>query len=256
MSRRLSAHERPAATAGSAAISPAERLRLGRDPAQRPRGRRGSGRRRATTPPRSRGRLRGARAGYARSRRRRRPLLPVRPVKREIIEIVAEIGPGRTRGARRQVLRPQMPGELAVEMAVSRRASPEIEDRALVEASRRAHPLGSRSVVRRALDAEAFGASAQAEMQDEARPMVLKQARAQALATSVHSVGSTSVWSVQPERRLRVAASASSEPGRGILGGAGKRAEPGDEDARASHDVSGLTRLTHRREAQFRGARG
>ena len=38
------------------------------------------------------GRLRGGQAGCARNRRRRRPVLPARPVEREIIEIVAEIG--------------------------------------------------------------------------------------------------------------------------------------------------------------------
>ena len=41
-----------------------------------------------------------------------RPVLPACPVKREIIEIVAEIGSGRAGGDGRKVSRPQMPGEL------------------------------------------------------------------------------------------------------------------------------------------------
>jgi hypothetical protein len=45
------------------------------------------------------------------------------------------------------------------------------------------------------------------------------------------------------------------EPGRGILGGAGKRAKPGEKDARASHDI-GLNPAPASKESKFRRGRG
>ena len=76
-------------------------------------------------------------------------------------------------------------------------------------------------------------------MQDDARAMLLKQARAPR-----RNLGPFRRKHFGMERaagrRFHVG-ERFREPGRGILGGAGKRAEPGDEGARASHDVSGLT---------------
>jgi hypothetical protein len=45
------------------------------------------------------------------------------------------------------------------------------------------------------------------------------------------------------------------KPGRGILGGAGKRAEPREEDAWASHDI-GLNPAPASKGSKFREARG
>ena len=56
-------------------------------------------------------------------------------------------------------------------------------------------------------------------------------------------------------RGLAVSSELLHKPGRGILGGAGKRAEPREEDARASHDI-GLNPARTLEGSKFREVRG
>jgi hypothetical protein len=56
-------------------------------------------------------------------------------------------------------------------------------------------------------------------------------------------------------RGMAVARELLHKPGRGILGGAGKRAEPGEEDAGVSHDI-GLNPAPTSKGSKFREARG
>ena len=105
-----------------------------------------------------------------------RPVLPARPVKREIIEIVAEIGSRRARSDRREALRPQMPGELRGRNCRVQAAVGAIKDRAPVENGAARILPEVDQIVRRALNAEPLRALMQAEMQGQSRPMVLNQA--------------------------------------------------------------------------------
>src|SRR3974390_1736267 len=90
-------------------------------------------------------------------------------------------------------------------------------------------------IVRRTLDPKTFGALVQAQMQNEARLMLVHQVRPVRRHLCPFGgkhlgmkMAAETGGAVPPRKRLH-------KPGRGILGGAGKWAESSKEEARASH---------------------
>src|SRR5262245_27079818 len=184
-----------------------------------------------------------------------RSVLGARPVKREIIEIVAEIGSGRAGRNRRKASPAQMRGELG---SGNRRVEADvgaIKDRAPVENGPACILPEIDQIASRVLDAEAARALVQAEMQSEARPMVLNQSRTTSRDFGPFGGQNLAMKIVSETRRLALPRELLHEPGRGIFGGARERAEPGEEDARASHDI-GLNPAPASKGSKFRGARG
>jgi hypothetical protein len=148
-----------------------------------------------------------------------------------------------------------MPGELrsgncSVEAAVGA-----IKDRAPVENGAARILSDVDQIVRRALDAEPSRALVQAEMQRQAWPVVLNQAWPKPCNLSPLGGQDLGMKIASEMRGLAVSRELLHKPGRGILGGAGKWAEPREENARASHDI-GLNPAPASKGSKFRGAGG
>src|SRR5262249_5686558 len=105
-------------------------------------------------------------------------------------------------------------------------------------------------VVRRTLDAETFGAFTQAEMQDEARAMLVKEAGTESRDLRPFGGKHLSMQCAPKTGRRAVRCQRLCQPGRGIFGDTRKRAEPGNEQVPASHDF-GRSRAKRRREGHF-----
>src|SRR5262249_1462578 len=103
----------------------------------------------------------------------------------------------------------------------------------------RVHPCVNR-VVRETLDAEAFGALAQTEMQDEARPMSRKEAGTEPADLGPFGGKHIAVQRAFETRRVASFRQHLREPSGRVVGDAGKWAKSGNEHARASH-AFGLT---------------
>src|SRR5262249_29808089 len=105
-------------------------------------------------------------------------------------------------------------------------------------------------VVRETLDAKAFGALAQAEMQDEARPMSRKEAGTEPADLGPFGGKNIGAQRAFETRRARSLRQHLREPSGRIVGDAGKWANSGNEHARASH-AFGLNRPAWRRKVNF-----
>ncbi len=148
-----------------------------------------------------------------------------------------------------------MPGELRSGNCRVQAAVGVIQDRAPVENGAARILPEVDQIVRRALNAEPLRALMQAKMQGQSRPMLLNQAWPK--PRNLRPLGGQHFgMKIASELRgLAVSRELLHKPGRGILGGAGKRAEPREEDARASHDI-GLNPAPASKGSKFRGARG
>src|SRR6516162_3313813 len=179
-----------------------------------------------------------------------RRFLTARPIEGEIIEIIAEIGSRRARCSGGKGLRAQMLGEsrcrhLCVETRVFK------GERACCARHRAARILPQVDyVVRRTLDAETFGAFTQAEMQDEARAMLVKEVGTESRDLCPFGGKHLSLQCGPKTGRGVVRCQRLCQPGRGIFGDTRKRAEPGYEQVPASH-AFGLSRAKRRREGHF-----
>jgi len=92
-------------------------------------------------------------------------------------------------------------------------------------------------------------------MQGHARPVVLNQAWPKPPNLGPLGGQYLGMKIASETRGLAVSRELLHKPGRGILGGAGKWAEPREEDARASHDL-GLNPPPASKGSEFREARG
>jgi hypothetical protein len=148
-----------------------------------------------------------------------------------------------------------MPGELRSGNCRVEAVVGAIKDGAPVENSAACILPEVDQIVRRALDAKPSRALVQAEMQGQARPMVLNQAWPKPRNLGPLGGQDLGMKIASEMRRLAVSRELLHKPGRGILGGARKWAEPREEDARASHDI-GLNPAQASKGSKFREARG
>jgi hypothetical protein len=105
--------------------------------------------------------------------------LALRPFKREIVKEVAEIGAGGTGGGGGEAMLTQVLGEACRGKRRVETILPMLEDDARHEPDPSRIVLGPNPVVSGALDAETTGAAAQAEMQDQARLILMEEIGAQ-----------------------------------------------------------------------------
>jgi hypothetical protein len=92
-------------------------------------------------------------------------------------------------------------------------------------------------------------------MQRQARPVVLNQSRPKPRNLGPLGGQHLGMKIASETGRLALPRELLHKPGRGILGGARKWAEPREEDARASHDI-GLNPAQASKGSKFREARG
>ncbi len=162
------------------------------------------------------------------------------PVEREIIEEVAEVASGGTRRRRRKSTLLQVFGKLP---RGNRRVEPgttPLEDAAALR--QRAARVGPHlnAIVSELLDAKPAGPPVQAEMQNEPRLVTVEKIGSPPGDLDPFGGEHRAVKATAQPRRGDGIGESLDQPLRHILRGTRKRAEPGEQDRLARHDVSGL----------------